>query len=283
MATSTSQHPKIAFIGAGNMAGSLIAGLLASGHPASAISAADPSAEQRQHMSAFGIATAADNNDITETADVVVLAVKPQIMAKVLASLSVAPTTLLISIAAGIDMPTIERLTGSAQPLVRCMPNTPALLQQGITGLCANNAVTSAQRQQAQDILNAAGSTIWFDNEADLDAVTAVSGSGPAYFFYLMEAMITAGEALGLDRATATRLTLATARGAAAMAEQGVTDGTTPAQLRANVTSPGGTTQRALAILDEHNTQAHMIAAVSGAAQRAQELASELAQEFDRT
>ena len=272
----------IAFIGAGNMARSLISGLLASGHPASQLAAADPADEQRELINQLGVHSAADNSAIVAAADVIVLAVKPQILAKVVSGLSLKPAQLLISIAAGVTMDSISSSLGAHQPLVRCMPNTPALLQQGITGLCANAAVSPDQRNQAQQLLAAAGTTIWFDNETDLDAVTAVSGSGPAYFFYLMEAMIDAGERLGLNREVATQLTLATARGAAAMAEQGVGQGQTPAVLRSNVTSPGGTTERALSIMDEHNTQAHLGAAIAGAAQRAQELAAELAKDFNR-
>jgi pyrroline-5-carboxylate reductase len=273
----------IAFIGAGNMARSLISGLLASGHPASQLAAADPAEEQRALIQALGVHSAADNSAIVTAADVIVLAVKPQILAKVVANLSLAPTQLVISIAAGVTMDSISAMLGAQQPLVRCMPNTPALLQQGITGLCANTAVSADQRAQAEQLLAAAGATLWFDQEADLDAVTAVSGSGPAYFFYLMEAMIDAGERLGLERDIATQLTLATARGAAAMAEQGASQGQTPAMLRTNVTSPGGTTERALAIMDQHNTQAHLGDAIAGAAQRAQELAEELAKDFDRS
>ncbi len=270
----------IAFIGAGNMARSLISGLLASGYPASQLSAADPAAEQRALIDQLGVHSAADNSAIVAAADVIVLAVKPQILAKVVGGLSLTPSQLVISIAAGVDMASISSALGAQQPLVRCMPNTPALLQQGITGLCANPAVSADQRNQAEQLLAAAGATLWFDNEADLDAVTAVSGSGPAYFFYLMEAMIDTGERLGLDREIATQLTLATARGAAAMAEQGVAQGQTPAVLRNNVTSPGGTTERALSIMDQHNTQAHLGDAIAGAAQRAQELAAELAKDF---
>lgn len=273
----------IAFIGAGNMARSLISGLLASGHPASALAAADPADEQRALIQALGVHSAADNSAMVAAADVIVLAVKPQILAKVVASLNLSPIQLVISIAAGVTMDSISTLLGAQQPLVRCMPNTPALLQQGITGLCANPAVSQEQRQQAEQLLSAAGATLWFDEEADLDAVTAVSGSGPAYFFYLMEAMIDAGERLGLNRKIATQLTLATAKGAAAMAEQGVTQGQTPAVLRNNVTSPGGTTERALSIMDEHNTQAHLGDAIAGAALRAQELAAELAKDFNRS
>lgn len=276
-------YPSIAFIGAGNMARSLISGLLASGHPASHIAAADPAEAQRATIQQLGVHSAADNGDIVAAADVIVLAVKPQIMAKVIEHLSLKPSQLVISIAAGVTMDSISTALGTQQPLVRCMPNTPALLQQGITGLCANSAVSTDQRAQAERLLTAAGATLWFDQESDLDAVTAVSGSGPAYFFYLMEAMINAGENLGLSRDVATQLTLATASGAAAMAEQGASQDQTPGVLRTNVTSPGGTTERALSIMDANNIQTHLGDAIAGAATRAQELAEELAKDFDRS
>jgi len=267
----------IAFIGAGNMAQSLISGMLASGVPADQLAAADPAAQQRAVIAAKGVHTAEQGNALLNDATVVVLAVKPQVIDAVVSELDLTEQHLLISIAAGVDMAAMSRLTSANQPIVRCMPNTPALLQQGITGLCANGAVTQTQRAQAQQILSAAGEVIWFDNEIDLDAVTAVSGSGPAYFFYLMEAMVAAGEALGLDTATATKLTLATATGAAAMAQHGASNGQTPAQLRTNVTSPGGTTERALAILDQHQASQQIQNAVHGAAQRAAEMARDMA------
>ena len=269
-------HPTVVFIGAGNMASSLIQGLLAAGHPASNLRAADPMAEQRSRLATLGIATFTSNDEACADADVIVLAIKPQVMAAVLRDLTITPGQLLISIAAGVTLDALAALTPAAQPIVRCMPNTPALLQAGISGLYANAAVAAEQRDVATRILQAAGSVVWLDAEADLDAVTAVSGSGPAYFFYLMEAMIRAGESLGLSREVATRLTVATAEGAAMMAATG----DAPAQLRINVTSPGGTTQQALSILDGHDTQQHLYDAVIGAAHRSQELGTELAKEF---
>lgn len=265
----------IAFVGAGNMARSLISGLLASGYDAARIRASDPSAEQRALVAALGVHVVADNAAAVAQAGVVVLAVKPQVLGAVLSGLPIETSQLLLSIAAGVPIASIERWSSPTQPVVRCMPNTPALLGAGITGLHANQAVSEPGRGLAERILGAAGRTLWVDEESQLDAVTAVSGSGPAYFFYLMEAMIEAAEALGLPRAVAAELTLETAYGAALMARQPDAD---PARLRQNVTSPGGTTERALGILDQAGVHQAIVAAVSGAAERARELAKEFGQ-----
>lgn len=261
------------------MAQSLIGGLLAAGHTPSQLSAADPSAQQRSRVAELGINTGAENQPLVDRAEVIVLAVKPQILSTVLSTMTLAPTQLLISIAAGVTLDAITHRVGVAQPVVRCMPNTPALVQAGISGLYANAAVSDNQRDSAETILRAAGDVVWVQQEHELDAVTALSGSGPAYFFYLMEAMITAGTQLGLSEDTATQLTLATAAGSAKMATS-VSD--SPAQLRRNVTSPGGTTERALSILEQRGTQTDLVAAVVGAAARAQELGIELAKDFER-
>jgi pyrroline-5-carboxylate reductase len=265
----------IAFIGAGNMARSLIGGLLGAGVPAADIRASDPDTAQRRHLDDAGISTFDDNNAAIAGADAVVLAVKPQMLGAVLGALQLAPDQLLISIAAGVPVAAMEARAPTGTAIVRCMPNTPALVRAGITGLYANAAVSARQRQAAEDILSTAGAVLWVAEEDLLDAVTAVSGSGPAYFFYLMEAMIDAGEALGLGREAATTLTLETALGAARMAREGSAP---PAELRANVTSPGGTTERALSILDAHDTRNAVNRAVAGAAQRARELAEEFGQ-----
>jgi pyrroline-5-carboxylate reductase len=267
--------PTIAFIGAGNMARSLISGLLAGGCDPARIRASDPVAEQRTAVADLGVTATDDNARTIAGADVVVLAVKPQVMGAVLKALPLTPGQLVISIAAGVPVASLERWSAPHQPIVRCMPNTPALLRAGITALFANPAVDAARRALAERILGAAGRTLWVDEERLLDAVTAVSGSGPAYFFYLMEAMIAAGEALGLPRATAAELTLETAYGAALMARQ---PGADPAQLRRNVTSPGGTTERALRILDDAGVREIVGAALRGADQRAAELAREFGQ-----
>jgi pyrroline-5-carboxylate reductase len=266
-------QPLIAFVGAGNMAFSLISGLVAAGRAPERLRASDPVPAQLEPIARLGVTTTTDNAAAVAGADAVVLAVKPQVMASVVSGLDLAPDQLVISIAAGVPIAALERWTSPALAIVRCMPNTPALLGAGMTGLYANARVNAAQREAAAAILAAAGKTLWVPEESLLDAVTAVSGSGPAYFFYLMEAMIEAGEALGLDREAAALLTLETALGAARMAREGSDP---PARLRANVTSPGGTTERALSILDAAGTREAIARAVAGAAARAKELAEEL-------
>ena len=262
----------IAFVGAGNMARSLARGLIGAGTAAEAIRAADPDPAQRARFTELGAATFERNDAAVAGASAVVLAVKPQLLCGVLEALAIERGQIVISIAAGVPLSALSARTPPDTPIVRCMPNTPALLGAGITGMFANAAATAAHRQLADAILSAAGRTLWLDDEAALDAVTAVSGSGPAYFFYLMDALIDAGESLGLDRATAVTLTLETAYGAARMAREGVDS---PAQLRAAVTSPGGTTERALSILDAAGARDVLQRAVAGAAARARELAEE--------
>jgi pyrroline-5-carboxylate reductase len=271
-----SDHKSITFIGAGNMARSLIRGLLASGYPASAITASDPVAGQRAELTAAGIHCLQDNSEACRDADVIVLAVKPQILGDVLGGIdNLRPDQLLISIAAGVPIASLCAWSCPEQAIVRCMPNTPALLGAGITGLYPNSQVSGEQRATAAAILNAAGRTLWVEREDLLDAVTAVSGSGPAYFFYLMEAMIRSGIQLGLDADTARELTIETAYGAALMARDGSDE---PSQLRSNVTSPGGTTERALSILDAAGVSDTVLAALTGARDRSQELAKEFGQ-----
>ncbi len=217
----TLANSSVAFIGAGNMASSLIQGLLRDGLPAGHIHVADPVAEQRDKLANLGVMTYEDNNLAIASADAIVLAVKPQVAQKVVSTLNgLRPSQVLISIAAGINLESLASWTSVAQAIVRCMPNTPALLGAGMSALFANHSCTTAQCDMATQILDAAGKTLWVQNEGALDAVTAVSGSGPAYFFLLMEAMIDAGVGLGLDRDTATELTLQTAYGAALMARE---------------------------------------------------------------
>lgn len=262
----------IAFIGAGNMARSLITGLVKSGHPADRILASDPLPAQLDTLASLGVNAADSNSAAVADADIVVLAVKPQVLGDVLSALSLRRDQLLISIAAGVPLASLEAWSDPAQPIVRCMPNTPALLGAGISGLLANSSVSTSQRLAADRVLSAAGKTIWVSEEPLLDAVTAVSGSGPAYFFYLMEAMVEAGVKLGLDREAATTLTLETAYGASLMARSG---NDTPERLRRNVTSPGGTTERALSILEAADTRGAIERALIGAAERSRELAEE--------
>jgi pyrroline-5-carboxylate reductase len=259
----------VAFIGAGNMARSLISGLLAAGADPSRIRASDPQSEQRARLASLGIASFDDNDRAVAGATIVVLAVKPQALQAVIEPLRLDDKPLVISIAAGTPLSALRQWLPAGTPVVRCMPNTPALLGAGVTGMYAHE-VSAAHKAAADAILAAAGKTVWVPEESLLDAVTAVSGSGPAYFFYLMEAMIDAGKALGLDDETARLLTLETAYGAARMAREGADP---PDRLRANVTSPGGTTERALSILDAAGARETIERAVTGAALRARELA----------
>jgi pyrroline-5-carboxylate reductase len=270
-------NPLITFIGAGNMACSLIGGLRAQGVDASALRASDPSAEQRARLNTEqGLATFADNAEAVRGADVIVLAVKPQSMKAVCLALapSLNPGQLIVSIAAGISCASLETWLGPL-PLVRCMPNTPALLRQGVSGLYATDRVSPAQRQQAEQLLSAVGLALWLDTEAQIDAVTAVSGSGPAYFFLLIEAMTAAGERLGLSRDIAAQLTQQTALGAARMALESDVDA---AELRRRVTSPAGTTEAAIKTFQAGGFEALVEQALTAAAQRSAELAEQLGQ-----
>ena len=268
---------RIAFIGAGNMASSLIGGLLAKGLDAARIRASDPGAETRARVSAeHGIELFADNAQAVQDADVIVIAVKPQVMKAVCQDLRahLKPHQLLISIAAGITCTSLQNWLGN-QPLVRCMPNTPALLGKGVSGLFATAAVTAEQRQQAEDLLSAVGIAVWVDTEAQIDAVTAVSGSGPAYFFLLIEAMADAGVKLGLPREVAKQLAEQTALGAAHMAVASDVDA---AELRRRVTSPAGTTEAAIKSFQADGFAASVEKALSAAAHRSAEMAEQLGQ-----
>ena len=272
MATALNQN--ICFIGGGNMAQALIGGLLSRGLPTTRITVSDPVEQIRHVLEEKGIQTTADNLEAIKNADVVVLAVKPQVLATVLQPLKgLLSDKLVISIIAGAEIQTISDLIGGSQRIVRVMPNTPALVQTGAHGIYASEAVGKQDRELTSQILAATGLTIWLDNEAQIDAVTAISGSGPAYFFYLMESMIRAGKNLGLEEKVATALTLQTALGAAQMA---ITSSNSPAELRKNVTSPNGTTQAALEVFDRAQISQNIQAALAAAQKRSQELAQEL-------
>ena len=268
---------KITFIGAGNMASSLMGGLLAKGFDPKNITASDPNTEALQNLEhKYNVNTVSNNANAVKQATVVILAVKPQIMSKVckpLASSLAETKPLIISIAAGIALNSLEKWLSPELSIVRCMPNTPALLQQGATGIFANGQVSDTQKESAKNILDAVGLTLWLNTEKELDAVTAVSGSGPAYFFLLMEAMIKAGIELGLDTETAKDLTLQTALGAAAMALDS-TD--SPEILRKNVTSPGGTTEQAILSFQQNNFSEIVNKALGAANKRSASLTEEL-------
>jgi pyrroline-5-carboxylate reductase len=274
----TTHNDSICFIGGGNMAASIIGGLVADGRVPGSIIVADPSAEALTGLAARwpGLRTTQDNHAAAADAGILVLAVKPQVMRAVAEDLlpTVARTRpLIVSLAAGVRAGDIDRWLGGGHAIVRCMPNTPALVRSGASGLYANLAVTAAQRNAAERILRAVGLTLWVDNEAQLDAVTAVSGSGPAYFFYVMEAMQAAGEKLGLAPEQARLLVLETAFGAAKLALESTDDAAT---LRARVTSPGGTTERAIRALESGGLMTLFEQALAAAADRARELGDEL-------
>jgi len=259
------------------MASALIGGLVTKGFTAQQIIVSDvmPATLDRLKTIAPVRVTTANETAIMN-ADVVILAVKPQVMKEVLTPLAGAlqqRRPLIISIAAGIEIGSIEQWLGGALPIVRCMPNTPALVQLGATGLYANAAVSAAQRELAESILRAVGVAMWMDSEDQLDAVTAVSGSGPAYFFMVMEAMQAAGEQLGLSAEVAKTLTLQTALGAARMAlDSDVEVG----ELRRRVTSPKGTTERAIASFEQDDLRGIFLRALTACRDRSQALALEL-------
>lgn len=266
---------RIAFIGAGNMAASLIGGLRAKGLDAAQIRASDPGEETRARVSAeHGIEVFAANAEAIQGVDVIVLAVKPQAMKTVCEAIrpSLKPNQLVVSIAAGITCASMNNWLG-AQPIVRCMPNTPALLRQGVSGLFATREVSAEQRQQAEELLSAVGIALWLDEEQQLDAVTAVSGSGPAYFFLLIEAMTAAGVKLGLPADIAAQLTVQTALGAAHMAVASDVDA---AELRRRVTSPAGTTEAAIKSFQADGFEALVEKALGAAAHRSAEMAEQL-------
>ncbi len=259
------------------MAQSLIGGLIASGYDKHKIFATDPTEAQRQRVTErFGITCFADNLEAINQSDIVVLAVKPQILESVCLTIEPAVQSkkpLIISVAAGIRSGAIDQWLGASNAIVRTMPNTPALIQTGATGLYANDTVNEEQKSQAEHIMRAAGLTVWVNEESQLDSVTALSGSGPAYYFLFMEAMEQAGQQLGLDEKTAHLLTLQTALGAAKMVLESHQDCQT---LRHNVTSPNGTTERAIQSFEADNLREIVSKAMQAAHDRAEELADEL-------
>ena len=270
-------NPSITFIGGGNMAASLIGGLIADHYPVERITVTDPSAERREWLEErFGVETAADNHAAVAEADVVVVAVKPQVMHEVITDL--APSLaerrpLLVSVAAGVREEAISRWLGYDGPVVRCMPNTPALLQSGVSALYPNERVDAGQRDIAESILRAVGTVIWIDDEALMNTVTAISGSGPAYFFRIMEALEEAAVARGLEREKARLLVIETALGAARMALESEDD---PGTLREKVTSRGGTTAAALDAFEAGDLAGLVDRAVGAAHDRSIELGDQL-------
>ncbi len=263
---------KVAFLGAGNIAKAIMGGMLKQGMSPSSLFAADPSQSQIASL-AQGIEGFSDNLAAIKQADIVVLAVKPNTIAELCVSLAPAiEDRLVISVAAGIQSDTLQAGLGASVPIIRCMPNTPALVQAGMTGLFATSNVTDAQKLSAEHILSAIGLFEWFTREEDLDAVTAVSGSGPAYFFLVIEAMEAAAVELGLTAEVAHQLVTQTALGAALMARDAADPVST---LRNNVTSPGGTTAAAINSLTEDQIPAIFARAMASAHKRSIELANE--------
>lgn len=273
--TTTAQHaqPIVGLIGAGNMARSLAGGLLSNGWPKARLLLADPDANQRMGaQEALGVSVYEDNAEVAGRAEILVLAIKPQAMVE--AARALAPHVqkrkpLVVSLAAGVRLNDIERWLGGGLAMVRVMPNTPALVGSGASGMYANERVDARGRDQAESILRAVGVTVWVENEALIDVVTALSGSGPAYFFLMMEALERAAVEQGLDPKQARLLTLETAFGAAKMALEG---GEEPALLRRRVTSPGGTTEAAIRVFEDGGMRRLCQEAVTAAIKRAREL-----------
>lgn len=255
------------------MARALLGGLIAQGHPAARLRAAEPDAARAADLrERFGIAVEGSAAQVVGGASAVVLAVKPQQMREALAGLTPGPGTLIVSIAAGVRLASLQRWLGPGLHYVRTMPNTPALLNQGITGLFAPDGTPPGARELAESILRAAGATVWLQREDEIDAVTALSGSGPAYYFLLTEVLREAGAALGLSPETAAQLARQTFIGAAAMAA-GDTD---VGELRRQVTSKGGTTEAAVAALESAGLRRIFADALSAAARRGRDLGDEL-------
>ncbi|HEY1611453.1 MAG TPA: pyrroline-5-carboxylate reductase [Paraburkholderia sp.] len=270
---------KIAFIGGGNMAAALIGGLIRKGVAASDIYAIDPDANARErNTQQFGIGTGEAADAAIASYDAVVLAVKPQIVKSVAQSLAphLAAHQLVISIVAGIRSADLSRWLNGHARIVRTMPNTPALIGMGATGLVAavidGAGVDEAGRQLASDVLGAVGQSVWFDDEAKIDAVTAISGSGPAYVFYFIEALEEAARQLGMDEQQGRALAIATFTGAAQLALQ---SDEPPSVLRERVTSKGGTTAAALASFDASGVKAAIVRGALAADARAKEMGDE--------
>ncbi len=268
---------KIGFIGGGNMASSLINGLITSGHSPSQIWVSDTNPDILQSLVAsLKINATSNNDDLVQQVDVVVLAVKPQIMRVVAEGLDKrvgSNNKLFVSIAAGISQLSLAQWLGENIAIVRCMPNTPALVLTGATALHANIEVTNEQKDLAENILRAVGISLWVEKESELDAVTAVSGSGPAYYFLLMEAMEEAALELGLSESTARLLIQQTALGAAKIALE---SDDSPSELRRKVTSPGGTTEQAINTFEDGEFSSLVSKALHAARDRSIEMSKKL-------
>jgi len=265
----------LTFIGGGNMAAALIAGLAGQLTDGANISVVDPNPAQLAKLAdSFGVRAIERLDAAAAASDVIVLAVKPQQMRDVAAGLQpLLKEALVLSIAAGIRAADLSRWLGGHQAIVRCMPNTPALIGQGVTGMVAMAGVSDEHRNAADSVMRAVGQTVWLDEESKIDAVTAVSGSGPAYVFYFIEAMQQAAAELGLSAEQGTQLALATFTGASQLAARSADE---VAVLRERVTSKGGTTYAALQSMEAAGVRQAIVAAVKAAAARGKELGDEL-------
>ena len=267
---------KIGFIGGGNMASSLISGLIASGHSPQDLWVSDINQDALKILAKnHDVNTSTNNDEIINTVDVVVLAVKPQILSTVAKNSTASiqqKQPLVVSIAAGISQQSLSQWLGNNIAIVRCMPNTPALVLTGATALHANAQVTAEQHDLAENIMRSVGIALWVNDESELDVVTAVSGSGPAYYFLLMEAMEKAAIEMGMNEVTARLLVQQTALGAAKIALE---SSESPEQLRKRVTSPGGTTQQALETFEEGGFTALVSKALHAARDRSIEMSKQ--------
>ena len=274
---SVLDNKKISFIGGGNMAQALISGLVSCGVKPSLITVADPSSEAREQLAAKGLNTVdptADAKAAVIGADIVVLAVKPQVMKAVVSDFAdVLDKQLVISVAAGLSTALLSNMLGGYSNIVRAMPNTPAMIQMGATGLYGTDDISAEQKQLATAVMEASGLVMWVDDEEHMHAVTAVSGSAPAYMFYFIEAMVDGGVALGLDKEQASALALQTMLGAAKMA-LGSEDA--PSELRRKVTSPNGTTQAAIESMQANDISRQIVEAMQACADRSQALSEEM-------
>ena len=274
---SVLDNKKISFIGGGNMAQALISGLVSCGVKPSLITVADPSSEAREQLAAKGLNTVdptADAKAAVIGADIVVLAVKPQVMKAVVSGFAdVLDTQLVISVAAGLSTELLSNMLGGYGNIVRAMPNTPAMIEMGATGLYGTDDISAEQKQLATAVMEASGLVMWVDNEEHMHAVTAVSGSAPAYMFYFIEAMVDGAVALGLDKEQASALAMQTMLGAAKMA---MNSEDAPSELRRKVTSPNGTTQAAVESMQANDISRQIVEAMQACYDRSQALSEEM-------
>ncbi len=273
-----STSPTISFIGAGNMASAIIGGMLESGFDAGNIWVSAPDDGHLQSVrEKFGVSVTTDNRHCAQQADMVILAVKPQVMRDVCADIApVVQNTrpLMVSIAAGLEAATLDEWLGGGMPLVRVMPNTPSLVGKGAAGLYANDQVKDKQKTMVESVFSSIGSALWVDDETLLHAVTALSGSGPAYFFLMLEALEEAATGAGIPGETARKLAIQTMAGAAEMAGRSEHD---PGQLKRNVMSPGGVTERAIQAFEDGGLRELVNKAYSAGYNRSGEMSKELA------